>query len=207
MKPTVNHSGQAISPLIWVVLLLCIVPNGLSQGTVRFDFEGLPLGSQPPYIRDGYNFQTSPRVSENGAEAWIKVPTHDGQQFAVSTGVIRISSPTAEPIREFSLDLYITPPPLGYTLDFRVQDHPWTIQEFNSWHTLRGTFDTPVDEIWISGFSYITERFPVAYGIDAVELVTVPEPGTSVLLLVGGLVAALLRQRRECLKRRTNTCE
>jgi hypothetical protein len=170
------------SPLRACLLLVAVSSPGIrvySQGTVQVGFEEFPTGVTPPFVTrvDGLR---APSVKASGV-----TPAFDGQNYLDANGTISIASPDGQPIQSFTLHLFFPSDLAGTQLDFRLGSLQPTITAFGSWQTFQETFTVPVQSVGISTYVSIGERFPENFAVDGIEFVTIPEPQTIALFLLG----------------------
>lgn len=161
-------------------------PIAAAQGTLTLGFEDYAIGQTPPFVRPDAPGEPTPRVADGSAGVTAK--PYEGRQYLLASGAILLGAPTAQPISEFSFRVFVPPPPLGSRLDFRVANQPVTLPPLGSWELVQGTLDPPANALRISSFYDNGEVFAFGFGVDAVQLVTVPEPTTAALILCGAAV-------------------
>jgi len=172
-----------------VIAFLCVADLPLrAQGTIQFGFEEFPVESTPPFVSLG--FQGSAKVYGPGTGGTPYQPL-EGQRYLLSFGEIHLASADGQPIQSFTLHAFYT----GANLSSLYIGGPSQIPIFvtpGSWQTIQAAFESPVPYIRLACHSI--ETTPNAFGIDSVQLVTVPEPRTSWLLGLG-LGAILFRHK------------
>jgi hypothetical protein len=168
-----------------------------AQGTLRFGFEEFQVGATPPYTSavsgGGY---PPPVVSEGPAiePNTIIIPPHEGKNLlAVRFGAI-IESPDSQPISSFSLYLYMPKEYASDTLVIRAGTALGRKEEVGSWQRITGNFDPPVKNFSVTGYLLLGQILSTSFGIDSVEITTVPEPSATLLCGSGFCVFLLLRR-------------
>lgn len=167
-----------------VALLLCLTALRpvSGQGTIRFGFEEYEIGSTPPFVQPN----TINGIRYFGAVADSPILPYEGAKYLSVLGSVLIGSPNSEPIQAFGLRLFM---PSFPGLSFGAGNTPGRVEETGTWQLLTGVFASPVAQFAISGFyrdAGFGETFPAVFGVDDVQLTTIPEPSTAALGLIGG---------------------
>jgi hypothetical protein len=174
------------------IILVLAWGQASAQGTFNIGFEEFAPGTLPEFAK----------INRHGGFARVEdkplngVPSaFEGKQYLGGSLSIAISSPDSNPITSFSLRLFVPgTPELGGIL-FGVNDVPGRADQLGSWQLFSGSFAQPVNQISVYSYYDFFENLPAAYGIDAVELHTVPEPNSCALLGIGfSLLLAFTRQ-------------
>ncbi|HUP77517.1 MAG TPA: hypothetical protein VM260_03080 [Pirellula sp.] len=165
-----------------------------AQDTIQFGFEELPVGSTPPFVNvvSPNPWVSSAKVADAGNSYGI--PLFEGQKFLLGAGGISLASPDGQLIQSFTLHIFGTGSngPVGPI--FYIAGQP--VPQNGAWLTIQGSFGSPVQTINISDF-VSSEVFPVGFGIDSVQFVTIPEPRTLWLLAFGPIFLAREFRRRK----------
>ena len=176
MKSLVRHIARVVSVSV-------IGFSTFAQGTIRFGFEDLAVGTRPEYAEAG-PFSVTPAVGDRSTHPIAPGSAFEGQHFLSAAGTLILRSPDFQAIEEFSLAVYVpSPGPFSRNTFFVYGQEP--VVEFDTWQIISGTFDTPVESITIGLWVGIGETFPGGFGIDTVEFRTVPEPSLLVLAALG----------------------
>lgn len=179
-----------------LTIAFCIaIPSLRGQGTIQFGFEEFPVDSTPPFVSV---YKPTPwRSSANVADAANSygIPPFEGPKFLLGVGGLHLASPDGQLIQSFTLRVFGTGPNEGTARPiFYVADQP--VLQYGSWQTVQGSFAFPVPSFAIRDF-VSSEVFPVGFGIDSVQFVTIPEPRTLWLLAFCPILfAGKLRNRK-----------
>ncbi len=98
-----------------------------------------------------------------------------------------LSSPDGEPIKQFSLYLYLPSVYAQQPVSFGVGQTAGDPKQAGRWQLLSGTLDQPASGLHIYGFIEGPEIRSAHFSIDSVKLTTIPEPSTIALLTLGSL--------------------
>lgn len=194
-----NGGSGFISIALLAFLPLFTGPAGLAQGTIRFGFEEFEPGDVPFFVKPGSLNGFAEVRSEGSA---IFPSPYEGERFLAGFDTIELAAPNGEAIKEFSLRFYARESlAANPRFAFGAGNIQGRVQELGTWQELRGSFETPVASLTIYGWYQEGEFFGAFYGVDAVQLVTVPEPQISWLLAAGLLGAFLLIGRPNSIRR------
>lgn len=198
MKPA---NTRALRSRYWLLTsllaLLIVVPAGYPQSTYHLSFEEYTDGTTPPFVRAAASTPSFPSGAAVGSNP--SIPAYEGQKYLGGLGIIYISAPNSEPIAQYTVHYYIPGPRssafgTGIGLDSLSQRDPPN----NTWLPVSRTVLSPGGELFISA-SDPFEGNPINYALDAIDLVTIPEPSTLTLLALGSGILALplvVRRRR-----------
>src|SRR3954468_25025565 len=142
------------------VSVLSFLPVVSGQGTLQFGFEEYQVKNTPSFVTGLGSVEDS-----TSSLPFLRIPAYEGQKFLVGTGIISIQSPNSEPIKSFTVHLFLprTSMPPWYASVGNVLVPPDAV---GSWQTIEGAYDSPVQSLTISGF-YGPEFIRGDYAIDA----------------------------------------
>ena len=163
-----------------------------AQGTFRFGFEDVPVGTLPPYVQPS-EFFVEPSVIEGALQPqWT---AFEGQNTLLGWGEAFLSSPDGNLIQSFSLRMMvsdISPQQLSFGAGHVAGEHELA----GTWQELRGDFAMPVTAIRLYSIRDQGQILPSFFLIDAVEFQTIPEPFTFALFGLAALAVLATRRWR-----------
>ncbi len=165
---------------ILFILLFCSLPRALAQRTIQSGFENYAVDTRPPFV--SLDFRTISHAAVADSSTIPSIPAFEGQRFLGAGGSIFLESPNGQAIEAYTLHLFIRDAP---NLRFGIEGQRSAPLQFDTWQTIQGSFDSPVQSFNISGFYSVGETFDQFYAIDAVQFTTVPEPQTFWLITLG----------------------
>lgn len=153
-------------------------------GTFRTGFEEHSVGDRPSFVRAGL-FGALPQISTSSTAP--SYPPFEGDKFLTTSGEIRIASPDGSLITGFSL-WFFAPTPVGRG-GFSAGEYGPLPEDYGKWSRAGGTFATPISELSVQYLIFGPGQITTAqFAVDSLELLTIPEPSTALILAVFGSI-------------------
>lgn len=180
----------SITRRLIIVAALCMTSLS-AQETIQVGFEEFPIGATPPFVQpNGHNAFS--RVANQPSFTLGAVP-YEGSNYLLNSKSILLASPNSEPIISFSLRFFMPGPPNEPSAAFGAGNTRGNPAEMGTWQLIKGTFSTPVAQFVLFAVYNEGETVSAAFGIDAVQLVTIPEPCFGLILGLGITISAFGR--------------
>ena len=179
-----------------MIFSVCLGVPICAQSTIRFGFEEFQIKDVPPFVTPIGTGSASIEDSSSSAFSSYHVTPVEGQKFLLLSQSNRFASPNGEAIESFSMNLFV---PRTYLASdnwsISIGNKTFNIGNGGAWHTVQATFDSPVQNFPMTAF-WSFETVPSSVAIDAVEFITVPEPGTIWLLTLSFAAIAFHQRKR-----------